>query len=307
LSETKKEENIIWHPAFVSAVQLDLRQYGDALEYHEEKQLTIEPMKMDLLIIRKAPELVIAKSIGRIFRGHNIWEYKSPTDYVSWLDFYKLICYVALYTYISNGAVNPKDVTLTIAASSEPEKLKKHLSDDLGYQIEECPDGITLIHGALVPIQIIDCRELAEDALWLNKLSSDLDPSDVRRITQEAARLEDKSKVDVYLSVLMKANAAIMKEVIALSEVEMRRMWIDIALEYDLFPPELLKAYREGEEKQRKEAQEAQKLVLRNNYVNGAFTAEAFVDMLEQFGFSPTEAALILKDADEEKRKNEKP
>ena len=40
--------------------------------------------------IKKNVDEPIEKNIGRIFRKHNIVEYKSPTDYLSVDDFYKV-------------------------------------------------------------------------------------------------------------------------------------------------------------------------------------------------------------------------
>jgi hypothetical protein len=34
---------ILWHPAFVEALRLELEQYGDALEFYPEYQLTTGP------------------------------------------------------------------------------------------------------------------------------------------------------------------------------------------------------------------------------------------------------------------------
>jgi hypothetical protein len=42
-----------------------------------------EPLRVDLLIIKKPPSLAIDKNIARIFRVDNILEFKSPGDYLS--------------------------------------------------------------------------------------------------------------------------------------------------------------------------------------------------------------------------------
>jgi transposase len=67
--------SIPWHPAFVQAIKLELEPYWDALEFIPEYPLTAEPLEIDVVIIKKAPDLVIEKNIARIFRKINILEY----------------------------------------------------------------------------------------------------------------------------------------------------------------------------------------------------------------------------------------
>ena len=49
-SKKKGKENdssrIPWHPAFVEAIQLELQDYADFLEFKTEFQLTSEPLKI---------------------------------------------------------------------------------------------------------------------------------------------------------------------------------------------------------------------------------------------------------------------
>jgi hypothetical protein len=69
-----------WHPAFFQAIQVELFDYRDYLEFTYEYHLTSEPLRIDLLIIKKKEDVVIHKNIARIFRTDNILEYKSPTS-----------------------------------------------------------------------------------------------------------------------------------------------------------------------------------------------------------------------------------
>jgi hypothetical protein len=43
-------EKIHWHPAFFQAIQLELADYRDILEFKYEYQLTSEPLRVDTLI-----------------------------------------------------------------------------------------------------------------------------------------------------------------------------------------------------------------------------------------------------------------
>ena len=74
---------ILWHPAFVQAFRHELEGYLDMLTFESEYQLTTEPLRIDLLIIKKEKGVVIEKNIARIFRSCNVVEYKSPSDHVT--------------------------------------------------------------------------------------------------------------------------------------------------------------------------------------------------------------------------------
>jgi len=82
-SKNSRRKKLKWHPAFLQAMQLELFEHKDSLDFRCEYQLTSEPLRIDLLIIKKPKELVIEKNIARIFRTDNIIEYKSPEDYLS--------------------------------------------------------------------------------------------------------------------------------------------------------------------------------------------------------------------------------
>ena len=62
----------------------------DNLLIEEEHLLGKKPMQIDVLIVKKDVGIRIRKNIGRIFRKHNIIEYKSPEDYLSINDFYNV-------------------------------------------------------------------------------------------------------------------------------------------------------------------------------------------------------------------------
>ncbi len=69
---------------------------------HEEYLLSKKPLQMDILIIKKLKDIQIRKDIGRIFRKHNIIEYKSPSDNLSINDFYKVYGYACIYQSDTN-------------------------------------------------------------------------------------------------------------------------------------------------------------------------------------------------------------
>ena len=69
-----------WHPAAVQAFGNELEDYRKNLAIEAEHQLTTEPLRIDVLIIKKKRDVVIKKNIAQIFRLCNIIEFKSPDD-----------------------------------------------------------------------------------------------------------------------------------------------------------------------------------------------------------------------------------
>ena len=92
-----KNTNIQWHPAFVSAMQLELKEYREWLLFEKEHNLNTKPLQIDLLVIRKEEAGNIGNEIGEIFRKYNIWEYKSPKQQLDIDSFYKSEAYAGLY------------------------------------------------------------------------------------------------------------------------------------------------------------------------------------------------------------------
>lgn len=48
-----KELKTQWHPAFVSAMKLELIEDAEYLDYTSEYNLNTKPLEMDLLIVKK--------------------------------------------------------------------------------------------------------------------------------------------------------------------------------------------------------------------------------------------------------------
>ena len=114
-----------WHPVFGAALRITLQDEMQYLEMHEEHLLSKKPLQMDILIIKKLQEVQIKKTIGRIFRKHNIIEYKSPDDSLSVNDFYKVYGYACIYQSNTDRIkeIDPEELTLTFVCSHYPREL----------------------------------------------------------------------------------------------------------------------------------------------------------------------------------------
>ena len=73
------DDKIQWHPAFDAALQIELEDEAEYLEFEPEHLLSKKPMQIDVLV-KNEKDVKIKKNIGRIFRQYNIIEYKSPED-----------------------------------------------------------------------------------------------------------------------------------------------------------------------------------------------------------------------------------
>ena len=118
-----------WHPAFFGSLQIEFEKEADKLIFENEHQLSTKPMAIDALIIKKRSDEPIRKNIGRIFRKYNIIEYKSPDDYLSIDDFYKVYGYACFYKYDTSKAdeIKVTDLTITFVSEGYPQKLIQHL------------------------------------------------------------------------------------------------------------------------------------------------------------------------------------
>jgi len=196
---------------------MELDEYSQDLQFISEFPLNTQPLRIDVVIIKKSRDIAIKKNIASIFRKENILEYKSPDDYVSVEDFYKVYGYACLYSALNK--VDVTDMTLTFVESRYPRELLAHLREVRGYTVEEKWPGIYIVRGDILPIQIIDNRKLSEkENIWLKDLDNKLEPPEMRQITAEIRRQGKAARIKAYLDVIAKANREVLEEVIRMSD-----------------------------------------------------------------------------------------
>jgi hypothetical protein len=212
--------SIPWHPAFVQAIKLELEPYWDALEFIAEYPLTAEPLEIDVVIIKKAPDLVIEKNIARIFRKINVLEYKSPDDYFSVHDFYKVLSYTFLYAALNKVSV--EDMTLSIIETRHPRKLFKYVEEEWHGGVTETAPGIYQLTGYPLAIQVIENKKLPfEENLWLKGLAKDLNAKSARSILEESRKKRSGAEFEAYLYALINANQKAIQEVQTMAKNEL--------------------------------------------------------------------------------------
>ena len=213
--EEPKKKPLQWHPAFYAGLQIELAEDAENLIFENEHQLGTKPKQIDVLIIKKESEKPVKKNIGRLFRKYNIIEYKSPEDYLSLDDFYKIIGYACFYkadAAITNS-IEIEELTVTYVCHRYPRKLMKHLIHS-GYQIEQAGVGIYYIKDMLFPIQIILTSGLSKsENLWLSSLTDTLTETDTaQKLLEEYNRHKQDSRYESMMDLITNANLKLFKE-----------------------------------------------------------------------------------------------
>jgi hypothetical protein len=219
MARQKPDDSFIdWHSAFYEAIQLELAQFAGLLEFKSETPLNTAPLRIDLLIIKKSKQAVISKNIAAIFRTINIVEYKSPSDYVSVDDFYKVYGYTCLYASLERIPIT--ECTMTFVESRHPRELLIHFKEVRHYGVEETSPGIYTISGDIVPIQIIESKRLlAEGNLWLKELDNRLDAAGIWQVAAAIKRLGKGAKAEAYLDAIIRANHKETEEALEMNEM----------------------------------------------------------------------------------------
>ena len=170
----QNELNKQWHQGFYGAAELEFRQDKDNLSFEREHYLSKEPLRMDMLIVKKKKELPIKNPIGHLFKMHNVIEYKSPNDGLTIDDFSKTMGYACLYKSLAQTTdESPLDeITVSLVRERYPRRLMKALASH-GYTVcEYCP-AIYYITGKLMfAMQIVVTGRLEKNHQWLRVLSA---------------------------------------------------------------------------------------------------------------------------------------
>lgn len=214
--EAKEKTALQWHPAFYAGIQIELAEEAQHLTFENEHQLGTKPKEIDVLIIKKDPKVSIRKNIGRIFRKHNIIEYKSPEDYLSIDDFYKVYGYACFYksdTQIVN-AIKVKEVTISFVSSHYPRKVIRHLERELHLHVQKQGSGIYYAYGDWFPIQFIITSGLPEELnFWLHNLTNNLKKvEEAEKILRAYKDCQDDNLHQSMMNIIVNANKEIFKE-----------------------------------------------------------------------------------------------
>lgn len=210
----KKE--LQWHPGFQAALQVELEEDEQYLKFHQEYNLNELPLQIDTLVIKKDAEHRIRKSIGKLFRTHNIIEYKSPDDYVSVNDFYKVLGYACIYQSNTKRIleIHPGEITLTFVCSHMPRELIRHLKEQYKVSVTRMWEGIFYIENLMFPVQILISNRLAVDEyIWLSRLHGGLDlKNDIEPLARIYKKKKSEPLYEAVMNLIVQANEKQYKE-----------------------------------------------------------------------------------------------
>ncbi len=216
-TKEKNEKLLQWHQAFYAGIQIEFQSYAGKLVFENEHMLGTKPMQIDVLVVKKEPQTKIEKNIGRIFRMHNIIEYKSPDDYLSTNDFYKVYGYCCFYKSdtVIEDQIKSDELTITFVCYHYPYTLIRHLEELRGYQAVRQEDGIYYIIGDIIPIQLIVVPELTDEKnLWLHSLTNKIRTSEsVRQLVNEYEEHKQSRLYESVMQIIVQSNKTRFQEV----------------------------------------------------------------------------------------------
>ena len=212
-------DKLQWHPAFCAAAGLEFHEDIERLQLKPEYNLSKEPIRIDLLIIKEESDRRIKNEIGHIMRTYNVIEYKSPEDALTIDDFYKTVGYACLYKGYGErvDAVPINELTVSIFRAKRPEKMFLTLQK-YGHKIKEKYSGIYYVTERLpFPVQIIVTQELEpREHRSLRILSNHAKKEDVEEFLKEVEKMNtprERQNVEAVLQVSVKANDELYREI----------------------------------------------------------------------------------------------
>lgn len=213
MADVLETVSIKWHPGFYGAAELEFLSNKGALEFQREFNLSKEPIRMDLLIIKKLANIRTKNELGHIFKKFNVIEFKSPDDSLSIDDYFKTVGYAGLYKGLGDTVdqIPADELTISIFRESYPREMFGAMKD-WGLEINEHYPGIYYISGKRMPFdtQIVVTKQLNKEThRALRILSKHVNEDDVRAFIEKAAQMSepgDRNNVDAVLQVSVSAN-----------------------------------------------------------------------------------------------------
>lgn len=218
-----------WHPANYAGLQIEFEDEKEYLSFEDEHQLGTKPMAIDILIIKNTEGYKVKKNIGRIFKKYNIIEYKSPDDYLSIDDFYKVYGYTCFYKADTPtvNQIEVNELTITFISRKYPRKLLRHLELERGFTIQKIESGIYYIVGDAIPIQFIVANKLSQtENLWLKGLTNQLQNYELTAaLTKDYYEHKQNTLYESVMDIIMRANKKQFEEANNMCEAMKEFIW----------------------------------------------------------------------------------
>jgi hypothetical protein len=224
LEDDKKNKKTDWHNPIYRGLQLDLRE--EPLHFQDEYPLSVEALRIDAVVTKDASTQV-KKDIGRLFKCHNLFEFKSEKDSFSKHDYMKVIGYASLYAAFKH--VDVSDITITIVVTMYPREAVRFLEKQRGLTVQDMGNGIHYVRGDVFETQILESRELHNN-IFLKNLRSNLAPVALKETLEALKQAGVADKRDAYLERIVKANWNAFREV-AKMDVAFKEIFLKTAEE----------------------------------------------------------------------------
>ena len=231
-----------WHAAMFGAISLILKPYKKNLLLEREHLLNLMPTRIDCLVIKKNGNLPIDMDMFRLFRKHNVIEFKSSGDELNMAGIMRVIGYAANYLSQegSPGEIPVEEVTVTVIRSAYPRKLFQQLRQ-AGWKVEEIYHNIYHLSGFIrIPIQVVVSKDLGEPYLPLQILTNKAKEDDVRKFLAYRERLTEKDEKD-FANVILWACSQANREIFIKMEKDGKMRGVM----YDILKPDIDKMLEE--------------------------------------------------------------
>ncbi len=210
------DEVLQWHDGFHAALQIELKGESARLRFRSEYELYKKSLRIDTVVIKESDDTPVQKNIGKIFRKHNLIEYKSPDDYLSIDDFYKVYGYACLYQSNTQKIheISMEDITITFVCSHFPRKMLKLLKNERNIEAVQKGKGIYWLVNDPVSMQIIVNTQLPpRENRWLSSLRRNLAMDmNTKRLLGEYKGHRESNLYQAAMDLIMRANQKTMEE-----------------------------------------------------------------------------------------------
>lgn len=204
-------KEIQWHPPYIAAMNLEMEADREHFIFVPEYTLNTGTLKIDLFI-ENTKSSPANNEIGKIFRKHNILEYKNPHDTLGIDEFIKAQAYAGLYKAQGEKTDSREieNITVSLIREAKPVKLFNYFKK-YNVRVTNPYDGIYYVLDRVwFSTQIIVTKELDKTKhQWLCALSGKLEEQDLRNLLTSISFLDDKMEkeyADSILEVALKAN-----------------------------------------------------------------------------------------------------
>lgn len=314
MPEQNAPVNTKYHSGFVNGLKVILWENRFLLDLEEEKWLSKEGLRIDVLIKKKDAAAKIDLDICRIFRKYNIVEYKQPDDNLNMNTFAKVMAYAHLYKAMgaSRKHIRYDEITATIYRHTYPRNVFKQL-ERYGAIIEEKNPGVYCVqHMAPFSVQILVGRQLDPEKYAMFRVQTpDASDEDILRFRQMALQHEDDAEyqksIDGIFQVSISLNREkydrLLQEDPAMCEAMKDLMKDIIAEEVEKKVQEKLKYEREAAEgrlRQEREAAETSgeiKGTVKTYKRMGVVLPEIITRIMADFGLKREVAEKYVKDS----------